>query len=528
MALVFLGLMVGVTSFAAAADPPSVWPALTSKDVSAYCADIRGIQPGMVDPLTPTFAKRVDEACTTAAKRARGAKSYIDWRETMEALVTSFRDGHTWISFPLTNVIYRWPGFLIDGQAGHWVVRRPPIDAVAPADQPPEGATLLGCDGQSTEAFLKEQLDNKKVDWSKLPERIRQAYKAFFSYRLEGPPPAKVCRFEKEGAISNVTLNWQSIPYYQFAPLVFPYFRRGLPRPIDAHFFADGHVWIRLGNVQNETALKMLEAELLANQARLRAASYVVFDLRGSAGGNSMWGERLASILWGQDAVEGRRLAAQPTDPKEYGKYWRRSKAAAAGMLKVAEEFAARGPDFADVTKFYRDLGHQVAAAAAAKGDGLFRDECCQPESKPDSIAKPEYSGKVFVLTDAGAFSSSVVVMNTFKRMGAIQVGEPSGQNEVYAEGVGPLDLPSGLGQYRIPFSIIRQPRSALGGLPPDVWWPGAMDDDKGLERWIDRLASGKPKPPSQAAESPNAAGATATPKALERRRMSNAERASA
>jgi hypothetical protein len=96
----------------------------------------------------------------------------------------------------------------------------------------------------------------------------------------------------------------------------------------------------------------------------------------------------------------------------------------------------------------------------------------------------------VFVLTDAGCFSSGVVVMNTFKRMGAIQVGEASGQNEVYGESVGPFDLPSGLGWYRIPVSIIRQPRSSLGGLPPDVPWPGAMDDDAGIRAWIARLAS--------------------------------------
>jgi hypothetical protein len=80
--------------------------------------------------------------------------------------------------------------------------------------------------------------------------------------------------------------------------------------------------------------------------------------------------------------------------------------------------------------------------------------------------------------------------MNTLKRMGAIQVGEASGQNEVYGESVGPFDLPSGLGWYRIPVSIIRQPRSSLGGLPPDIRWSGAMDDDAGLRAWIAGLAS--------------------------------------
>lgn len=89
------------------------------------------------------------------------------------------------------------------------------------------------------------------------------------------------------------------------------------------------------------------------------------------------------------------------------------------------------------------------------------------------------------MLTDAAAYSSGVIVMNTLKRMGAIQVGEVSGQNEVWGESVGPLTLPSGLGTYRVPVSVIRQPRSSLGGLPPDIAWPGAMDDEEGIRAWI-------------------------------------------
>ena len=85
--------------------------------------------------------------------------------------------------------------------------------------------------------------------------------------------------------------------------------------------------------------------------------------------------------------------------------------------------------------------------------------------------------------------------MNTLKLMGAVQLGEPSGQNEVWGEVVGPLPLPSRLGTYRIPVSIIRQPRSALGGLPPDIEWGGAMDDEPGIRAWIADLSEGDHTP---------------------------------
>lgn len=466
--------------------PVSPWASLTSQDVAAFCSDIRGVHPGMVDPLLPSFAKQVDNACETAAEKSRDASSFLEWREIMQALVTSFRDGHTGIRFTVEPTQLRWPGFLIDGQGGRWVVRRPSTGGAT--DSPPEGAELVACDGQPAEQFLERILDRKTVDWSKAPERIRQAFRAFTTYRLDGPPPASKCQFRQNGKPIDVTLEWQPISSGTMQPLLAPYLRRGATsRPIDVTFAPDGHVWMRLGNFLDEPALKALETELLAKQSQLRSASYVVFDLRGNGGGNSTWGGRLASILWGKEAVEARRLADQSSNPADYGKYWRRSKGAAAKMHAAADKYAAEGADYADIAQYWRGLGDTIAAA---KSDGLYQDECCRPKPRPSLIPALTYSGKVFVLTDAGCFSSGVVVMNTFKRMGAVQVGEASGQNEVYGESVGPFNLPSGLGWYRIPASIIRQPRSSLGGLPPDVPWPGAMDDDQGLRVWIAKLAS--------------------------------------
>jgi hypothetical protein len=479
-------LLAGVTAGSAPDSAASPWVALAAADVDAFCRDIREVHPGMVDPLSPAFATQVDRACQVAAGRSRHVASFLDWMETMQALVTSFRDGHTGISFTVLPAQLRWPGFLIDGQGGRWIVRRPPG---IPADSaPPEGAELVACDGQRADAFLEKQLDLRTVDWSKAPERIRQAFRAFTTYRLTGAPPATECRFRLNGKVSDVRLEWRPISTVAMQPLLAPYLRRGATSPpIDVSVAPDRHVWVRIGNFKNETALKALEAELLAKQALLRSAPYVVFDLRGNGGGNSTWGQRFASILWGREAVEGRRLAAQSSDPADNGKYWRRSKAAAARMRAAGDEYATQGPDFADIATYWRELGDTIAAATE---DGLYQDECCRPVPRPSRVPASAYGGKTFVVTDAGCFSSCVVVMNTLERMGAIQVGEASGQNEVYGESVGPIDLPSGLGWYRIPVSIIRQPRSSLGGLPPDLPWPGAMDDDQRLRAWIAKLAT--------------------------------------
>src|SRR3712207_6023449 len=118
-------LLLGVIAATSPDSAASPWASLAVADARAFCSDIRGVHPGMVDPLSPRFATQVDQACEIAAERARSARSFLDWMETMQALVTSFRDGHTGIAFTVLPTQLRWPGFLIDGQGGRWVVRRP-------------------------------------------------------------------------------------------------------------------------------------------------------------------------------------------------------------------------------------------------------------------------------------------------------------------------------------------------------------------------------------------------------------------
>lgn len=477
-------LMTGTSGPADAATSP--WRVLAESDVAAVCENVRGIHPGMRDPQTPHFAAGVDVACDRARAEAAEVENYSEWRETLLALITSFRDGHLNLRLNVEPVRVRWPGFLIDGRNDGYVVRYP-ADLPVAENAPPQGARLVGCDGVEAEALLRTRLDGRSADLSKAPERIRQAYRLLVDYRMAGEPLLKRCVFRTEAGETAVDLDWREVALAQLNPALPPFTRR-MTRPIGMEWLADGGAWIALGNVSNEGRLKALEAEMLAAQARLRSAPYVVFDVRGGAGGNSMWGGKLASILWGAEAVEGRRLTAQSDDPADYGKYWRASPEAARGIRASGDKFAAEGPDMAEVAEFWRALADEVEA----KPDGdatLMMDECCRPGDRPTSVLAPAYAGKTFVLTDAGTFSSSIVVMNTFKRMGAIQVGEPSGQNEVYGESIGPIQLPSGLGSYRVPVSIIRQPRSQLGGLAPDVVWTGAMDDEAGVRAWVADLA---------------------------------------
>lgn len=486
--LISISLATGLVAGAAVTPdvPVSPWRLLAERDVAAVCQNVQGIHPAMRDPLTPGFATATEAACERARSEATAAVSYADWRDALSALIMSFRDGHLNLRMAVEPVRVRWPGFLVDGRNDGYVVRYPAGLPVA-EDAPPEGARLVGCDGLDAEALLHSRLDGRSADLSKAPERIRQAYRLLLDYRIEGEPSLTRCVFQTPTGDATVDLDWREVALAAISPTLPPFTRR-MTRPIGMEWLSDGGAWIALGNVSEEGRLKALEAEMTEAQAKLRAAPYVVFDLRGGAGGNSMWGGTLAAILWGAEAVQGRRLAAQSEDPAHYGKFWRASALSANGIRESGDRFAAQGPDMAEVAEFW----HALAAEIEAKPDGdatLLMDECCRPGQRPASVPAPAYGGKAFVVTDAGTFSSSVIVMNTFKRMGAIQIGEPSGQNEVYGESIGPITLPSGLGSYRVPVSIIRQPRDQLGGLPPDVAWTGAMDDEAGIRAWVAELA---------------------------------------
>ena len=103
----------------------SPWQQLAIGDVERLHQSVTDFHPGMRDSDTPDFAQRVESAYRIAKDRALAATSYADWLAATQGFMLSFRDGHTIFRPTLSPARVRWPGFLIDGRAGGWVVRRP-------------------------------------------------------------------------------------------------------------------------------------------------------------------------------------------------------------------------------------------------------------------------------------------------------------------------------------------------------------------------------------------------------------------
>lgn len=479
---------------AATARAGDAWRTLAITDLDALYANVRAIHPGYRAPETPDFSARVDSAYRTARGRAEAARSYLDWRAATLGFMLSFRDGHTIYRLNATPSRVRWPGFLIDGRGGGYVVRTP--DGVSDVDaDAPQGARVLSCDGVPIETLLRQRLDGVEADWSKPPERIRQAYRLLIDYHTVGAAPMTACRIEDATGARDLTLRWRVETWATLAPGLAA-FNRERERPIAQRVLPDGGRWISLGSFGDEGALTALNSALETQNAALRSAPYVVLDLRGNRGGNSGWGTTLANTLWGEAAVTAKVARVEAGLPTRGGKFWRASAETAAQARKTAAEFDAMGPSMAGPAGYFRDVAALISAAP--KGDrALVEDPCCTPASTASAdlppLVAPATTQPVYLLTDAGCFSSCILALAPLRAMGAIVVGETTGQNEEYGEVAGPIMTPSGLARALIPMSIIRQ-RPDMLVVSPDRPWSGAMDDDAGIAAWIAAMARPAPR----------------------------------
>lgn len=473
-----IALMVApAAARAAQRDQVSPWSALAQADVEAIRNNVVAIHPAVRDPQNPDFVATTEAAYRNALADAGQARSFLDWRRVVGGFIQSFRDGHTFIRYNAQPSRVRWPGFLIDARGGGYVAA-----AVAGDAGLTTGDRLVACDGVAIETLLKDRLDAREADWSKPPERIRQAWRLFVDYDVEAAPSLTQCEVDRAGARITIALKWRdgSTPMLldQAGPL-----QRVAPanRPVALSFRTDGAALIQIGSFGDEAALGALEHAMSVDTARLRAAPYVVFDLRGNRGGNSTWGGIYGRILFGDARVDA---LGEPAS----GKYFRASPQAVMRLRLIAREFADAGQSMAEVAAYWTKIAERVAASP--DGDTkLFVDFINPPVRKPRRAPAPAYRGPVYVLTDAGCFSSCVVAANILIKLGGINIGEVMGQNEEYGEVTGPIDLPSRLGRYWLPISIIRQHKEDLGGRPVAHAWIGALRDDTGILAWIAELA---------------------------------------
>ena len=465
-------------------DLPRDWSATLTQDATGLHDIMIDSHPGVHDPLNPAFKPRLEEGLTDALERAKTTTDAGGWWWALRAYVASFEDGHVGISITQPNYGFptRWPGFLTVYRGADQVVAdRDPADAATP----PLGARLIDCDGVAAEALAEQRIGQFRGRWFLEAQRTLYGDWQFLSAQNPWIGEMRQCRFEADGATKTYALNWRATPEDIYAR------RAKLAQRAATDFglkhFDDGGFWISTpsfnGDPSSEThaELTALIADMKAKQDALRAAPYVVLDLRGNGGGSSHWSQLMAQVLWG-DAW----MAAHP-EPAIEAVEWRASDGNIAQIAGFLEQLRATNgsPEYIG---WAEDAVNGMKAAQAA-GQVYWRSANTQdPDPAPPPSAPQLMAGRVYVLTDSSCGSACLDAVDLWKTAGALQVGRETSADTVYMEIREPA-LPSGLAQIAVPMKVYRgRARGNNEPQRPQYVIAGDMSDDAALLAAIRRL----------------------------------------
>ncbi len=459
------------------AQTPS-WARMAEEDLVAARALLLESHPGAVAELGDAlFRRQLDTGFEQALAIARAARTYGGYRASLQRFAAGFDDPHI-ATAPLVQTNRHWPGFVVAlGNDGWKVIAR------AGDDGPPVGATLLSCDGRTPDVLAEERLAPFAGTWAVRGERIRMSTWLLQDVDHPGQPRLARCDFSGSDGRRTHELRWRPVGQAEIGRHIAG--ARPLPseevwiRPFERGF------WIRLGASGGSAIPIVAEAE--RQQAALRAAPFIVLDLRGNAGGASYFTDELAKNIYGAARVEEARRPARTREPETI--IWRASPAS----LQRAEEYIQRFSRFAPPDHpvllgmiAQRDALRQALANGAPLARAPAQVHRGGAADRRDRVRRPP---RVIVVTDRHCFSSCLLGVRLFRSLGAEHVGEETRANTRYSD-LRTVDLPSGLSNFSTMQSFSTWLPMAIGPYAPTRRFEGNLVDDAAVQAWVSGLVS--------------------------------------
>ncbi len=335
------------------------WRALTLTDLDAAKGQLLENTPGSVVGVDPMFRDRIARAYDQAREDASKVTSPAGYRFTLERFVETFQDNHLRIDFRDPTPA-QWPGFMVGYRHGRFriiVTENPRAD--------PIGAVLIGCDHVFAKTMAQQDLGRYVGRWS-----VPAARRAVAPYLLvdQGNPfvarPTR-CVFAHLSKTWNRVLSWRAISAPDLSSRVQVARNVGHAQRGGVRLLPDGGYWLGLPtlNALNPAAvseLELLMAGIDRDAPKLRAAPYVVVDLRGDRGGNTFVALRVLNAIWGAGSVgdvRARDLRAE----------WR---ASPSNLGYLSQVRPVLGKMFGEQSAAYTGLNHIVQGMTAAIADG--------------------------------------------------------------------------------------------------------------------------------------------------------------
>lgn len=453
------------------------WSRMAEDDLSAAHAFIEETHPGAVEARRDaTFLRQLRDGLADARTLARGARSFGGYRAALERFAAAFDDPHIATASWVQPDPY-WPGFLVSSRSGGWKVVGGDGE-----DMPEAGAELVSCDGKDPDSLSAARLGQFTPAWAVSAQRMRASSSLLLDGGNPYQPRLEACDFRgSDGKIATHRMKWRRIAggdlSRQFAKLGPSASEDVALRPFE------GGWWIRLGTLSAAALPVMKQVE--ARQAELRAAPFIVVDLRGNGGGASFISDRIAEVIYGTGRVDSAAYPKGETEPQKV--VWRASPT----TLKTAEAYVERARRIAtadhplalgmtaqrDAIKAALEAGRPVAEAPAMI-------DANAGARKRDRVRRPP---RVVLVTDRICFSSCLQAARLFRDLGATHVGQETNANTHYSNVI-TTDLPSGLSSFTSLQAYSTHVPRQLGPYTPTIAFKADLADDRAVEEEVRKL----------------------------------------
>ena len=465
----------------AAPEMADFWRSWTERDLDAAHALVRDNHPGAAREVGDVaFQKALEDGYALAKTRAATVTTFEGYQAVLAAYAWGFGDKHVW-SHPVLSLAWPdWTGLIVSKQGDDWIVS----DEDALGGQSLLGAKLVSCDGKPVNAFAREVIGGFRGVWSIGAQQVQQAPWLLIDEHNPFLTRPKTCDFDSGGARKTVTLNWRRVRRDLIAPRI----RKA------AHAGASGYgvrksgdgYWIALQDLQ--TGAPAVVAQVKAQADVLRAAPWVVLDVRGNGGGSSDFARQIADILYGQPYVE--QVIGADEDDSGCDGAWRVSPGNLRQLDFYQDELMPKiSPESVTlITKI-----NKQAHAAAAAGKLFSGPVICKQKPPPVRMgAHSTLHGRMVLLTDNLCFSSCLILAEDFRKLGALHVGQATDSDTHYSE-VREETLPSGLSRFSTLQVVSPGDPPHQGPFEPQVPYPGDIADTAALEAWVAKLMASPP-----------------------------------
>ena len=466
----------------AAAPAATDWADVARRDLQFAADAIATRHAGAVDGQ-PSVTVPLADGLRLARADLANVRSEQDYLRLMSRFIAGFGDPHTSINLRLST--RGWTGIVLDQVDGRYrVVWSEPG---WPNALPPAGSIARTCDGVYTGTFLEMKLRPYLARSPEYPDSFSSlAQQAMFDQGL-GWTPAHCVFALPDGALRRYDLPLRAVPgqvSQERLAAVRPNYRAAA-KPVGVTQFGAGRYWVGMPDFHGARSGPAYEA-LYPKLSALKQPAWVVFDLRGNGGGDSSWGTRALSALYGEAYLD------------QLGSAMRMQKylIADAATVTLFEEFVA-SPAHAHSRDYMRAALAKVRAAISAGQKMAATADDGAPaganELLPARSAPRPHGPRLAALIDRGCFSSCMSFLLAIRATGdAVVLGEPTIGFSPFGE-ITKTDLPSGRGALYIPSALYRADQATREPFVPDHAYPGRMSDEAALTEWVGRTLDAVP-----------------------------------